>query len=342
MEPLVDAALSGLIYLFCAIIVLWTAGAIFFDVGRASFAGWVLSVGWIMVVAVAFMFWQPLGVPFTVLLIVFTAFLFWWFRQRPSHERAWDPNFTQLPRVELDSDTLRIHNFRNTEYRAFDDMTPCFETRTVHLSRLRGLDILILNWGSPWMSHPMFVFDFGADGRVCISIEVRYRQGQKYGLFRSLYRQQELMYVVSDERDAILQRTRYRKGQTLYLYRWSVTPIDMRHILFDYIYSINQIAAHPRWYNGVTSNCTTSIYAQGRARIDWDWRLLFNGSLDRLMYEQGFLDQSVPFESLKQQSRVNEIANSAPADGFGDYVRSELSGYRSPREPCHASQQAHH
>jgi hypothetical protein len=56
------------------------------------------------------------------------------------------------------------------------------------------------------------------------------------------------------------------------------------------------------------------------------------------MYEQGFLDQSVPFESLKQQSRVNEIANSAPADGFGDYVRRELSGYRSPREPCHASQ----
>ncbi len=332
MERLVDAALSGLMYPVSAIIVLWIAGAIFFDVGRGSFVGGVLSIGWIMAAAVAFLFWQPLWVPCVVLLAGFTLFLFWWLRQRPSHERPWDPNFTQLPHVELDGDTLTIHNLRNSEYRSLDDMTPRFETRRVRLSRLRGLDALVLYWGSPWMSHPMFVFDFGADGRVCISIEVRYRLGQKYGFLRSLYRQQELMYVVCDERDAILRRIRYEKDENLYLYRWNVDPIFMRQTLFEYIWSINQIAAQPRWYNGLTSNCTTSIYSQGRARIEWDWRLLFSGSLDRLMYEQGLLDRSVPFESLKQQSWVNEIADSAPADGFGDHLRRELPGYRLPKE----------
>jgi hypothetical protein len=332
MERLVDAALSGLMYPVSAIIVLWIAGAIFFDVGRGSFVGGVLSIGWIMAAAVAFLFWQPLWVPCVVLLAGFTLFLFWWLRQRPSHERPWDPNFTQLPHVELDGDTLTIHNLRNSEYRSLDDMTPRFETRRVRLSRLRGLDALVLYWGSPWMSHPMFVFDFGADGRVCISIEVRYRLGQKYGFLRSLYRQQELMYVVCDERDAMLRRIRYEKDENLYLYRWNVDPIFMRQTLFEYIWSINQIAAQPRWYNGLTSNCTTSIYSQGRARIEWDWRLLFNGSLDRLMYEQSLLDQSVPFESLKQQSWVNEIADSAPADGFGDHLRRELPGYRLPKE----------
>ncbi len=332
MEPLVDAVLRVLIYLVSAIIVLWTAGAVFFDVGRATVIGWVMSIAWILVAALAFLFWQPPQVPFAVLLVVFTLFVFWWFRQRPTHERDWHPNFTRLPSVEMDGDALRIHNLRITEYRGFQDMRPCFETRTVRLSRLRGVDILFLYWGSPWMSHPMFVFDFGSDGRICISIEVRYRLGQPYSFLRSLYRQQELMYVVCDERDAILKRTRYEKGEDLYLYRWSADAIDMRHILFDYVYSINQIAAEPRWYNGVTSNCTTSIYAQGRARIAWDWRVLFNGSLDRLMYERGRLDQSLPFEALKQQSRLNEIANSAPTEGFGDYIRSALSGYRLPED----------
>jgi hypothetical protein len=332
MGSFVDAALSGLIYPVSTIMVLWTAGAMFYDVARASFVGWVMSIGWILAAALAFLFWQPPQVPFVVLLGVFSAFLFWWFRQRPSHERAWDPNFARLPRIELDGDTLRIHNLRNTEYPAFNKMMPRFETRTVRLSRLCGLDLLILHWGSQWMSHPIFVFDFGADGRVCVSIEVRYRLGQEYGFLRTLYRQQEFMYVVSYERDAILQRTRYRKGEDLYLYRWSASPIDMRHILFEYIHSINQIAAQPRWYNGLTSNCTTTIYAQGRARIDWDWRILFNGSLDRLMYERGRLDQSLPFDSLKQQSRLNEIANSAPADGFGDHIRRALSGYRLSAE----------
>ena len=332
MEPLVDAVLRGLIYLTSAIIVLWMAGALYFDVGRACFIGWVMSVAWILAAALAFLFWQPPQVPFAGLLVAFTLFLFWWFRQRPSHERAWHPNFTRLPRVEIDGDALKIHNLRNTEYPGFQDMTPRFETRTVRLSKLRGLDLLVLYWGSPWMSHPMFVFDFGADGRVCISIEVRYRLGQPYGFLRSLYRQQELMYVVCDERDAILKRTRYEKGEDLYLYRWRVDAVDMRHILFDYVYSINQIAVEPRWYNGVTANCTTSIYAQGRARIAWDWRIIFNGGLDRLMYERGRLDQSLPFEALRRQSRVNAIANSAPADDFGDHIRRALSGYRLPGE----------
>ncbi len=332
MQSLVDIASSALIYLVSAVIVLWTAGAIFYDAGRATFVGRVTAIAWILAAALAFWLWQPPRVPFAVLLVLFAGFLFWWFRQRPSHERAWDPNFARLPRVDLEGDTLTIHDLRNTDYPAVGERSIRFETRTLHLSRLCGLDVLILFWGSPFMCHPMFVFDFGADGRICISIEVRYRLGQDYGVLRSLYRQQELMYVVSDERDAILLRTRHREGQELYLYRWNVGAIEVRHILFDYIDSINRIVTGPRWYNGLTSNCTTSIYAQGRARIEWDWRLLFNGKLDQLMYERGRLDRRLPFEALVQQSHINEIANAAPADGFGDHLRRELRGYRLPAQ----------
>jgi hypothetical protein len=331
MERLVEVASSGLMYSVSVIIALWTAGAIYYDVGRGSIVGWVLSIGWITAVALAFMFWQPPHAPFMALLAGFVTFLFWWFRQRPSHERAWDPNFAQLPHLEIDGDTLTIYNLRNSEYPALGEVTPRFETRTVRISRLRGLDSLILHWESPWMSHPMFIFDFGAGCRICISVEVRYRIGQEFGILRTLYRQQELMYVVSDERDAILKRTRYGKGENLYLYRWNIDPIEMRHVLFDYVYSINQIAAHPRWYNGVTSNCTTSIYAQTRTRMDWHWYLLFNANLDRLMYERGRLDQNVPFETLKRESWLNEIANSAPPDDFGEHIRRELSGYVTPK-----------
>jgi hypothetical protein len=39
---------------------------------------------------------------------------------------------------------------------------------------------------------------------------------------------------------------------------------------------------HPRWYNAITTNCTTSIQAQhsSQERSQWDWRILANGSLD--------------------------------------------------------------
>jgi hypothetical protein len=179
----------------------------------------------------------------------------------------------------------------------------------------------------------MFIFDFGPDGRVCISIEVRYRTGQDYSFFRSLYRQQEIMYVVSDERDAILRRTKWLESLDLYLYRLHTEPLGLRHFFFEYASSINVLAKQPRWYHGLTANCTTSIYLQGRARMQWDWRILFNGSLDRYLYEQKFLDQDLPFGPLKQQSRVNDVANRAPAEGFGDYIRRELRGYRPDVRP---------
>lgn len=318
-----------LVYAVSLLIVGWTCGALYYDVGRASPLGIVLAASWLAVALVAFVFWQPLWKPFGTLVLLSGLFLWWWFSQQPSNDRNWAPGFAQLPRVKLEGDKLTIENIRNTEYRTIEDYTPRYETRTYRLSAMRGVDSLVTYWGSNWMCHPMFIFDFGPDGRICFSIEVRYRVGQRYNFWSSLYRQQELIYVVCDERDAILLRTKHRTGEDLYLYRLNTIPLGIRSFFFEYAHSINSLADHARWYHGLTTNCTTSIYAQGRGRMQWDRRMLFNGALDRLMYDRQLLDQRTPFEELKEQSRVNDIANRAPVDGFGDYIRRELPGYRT-------------
>jgi hypothetical protein len=316
------------IYLTALILVLWTAGAIYFDASQASRKGGVLALAWVVLALGAFVFWQPFWKPFLLLVLFEGVFMWWWFSQQPSHLREWDGNFDRMPRIAMDGDIITIEGIRNTEYQSNGDSTPQYQTRNYHLSKLRGVDLLILSWGSPWMCHPMFVFDFGPDGRVCISIEVRYRVGQKYSLLRSLYRQQELMFVVSDERDAILRRTKWLQGHDLYLYRVQSDALALRRFFFEYANSINSLAAQPRWYHGLTTNCTTSIYAQGRGHIKWDRRMLFNGALDRLMYDRQLLDQDLPFETLREQSWLNDVANAAPAEGFGDHIRRNLPGYR--------------
>jgi hypothetical protein len=139
------------------------------------------------------------------------------------------------------------------------------------------------------------------------------------------------MYVVCDERDAILRRTRNPRRHDVYLYRLAADGLAVRQFFLDYATSINELAGEPQWYHGLTTNCTTTIYMRGRGHMRWDWRMLFNGSLDRLLYERQWLDQRLPFEELKRQSLVNDIANAAPADGFGDYIRSRLPGYREPK-----------
>jgi hypothetical protein len=328
VESLLDTSLATLIAVVTVPIAAWVAGALFYDVGRAGPAAGVLILIWAVGIVTLFVIWQPAWKPFLLLVVVFALFLVWWFGQRPSHARDWQPNFAILPQVSIEGGIVTMQNVRETDYRSLEDYTPIYATRVYDQSHLAGLDVLICYWGSSWMCHPIFVFDFGCDGRVCISIEVRYRVGQTYNLLRSLYRQQELCYIVCDERDAILRRTKYAEGEDVFLYRVMADEIEIQKFFLEYVERINDLLDRPRWYHGLTANCTTTIYMQRRHEMAWDWRLLLNGRLDQMLYEHGRLDQSRPLADLRQESLLNEIANRAPREGFGDFIRRELPGYR--------------
>jgi hypothetical protein len=318
---------STVVAIASLMMVAWCAGAIYFDVFGQSRAGALAAAAWCAGWFALFLFWRPEGMPFALLSAATLGMAWWWLSQRPAQDRDWDPHFDRVARIDIDGDELTVANVRNSQYGRDGASLAQFEDRTYRLSQLCGLDALLLTWGSRWMSHPMFVFDFGSDGRLCISIEVRYRRGQKFSFLRSLYRQQELIYVVCDERDAILRRTSWLEGHELYLYRLDADGLAVRQFLLDYAQRINALAAEPRWYHGLTTNCTTSVYAQSRGHMRWHWRMLLNGALDRLLYDRGLLDRRQPFETLKRQSRINEIANRAPAVGFGDYLRANLPSY---------------
>ena len=70
----------------------------------------------------------------------------------------------------------------------------------------------------------------------------------------------------------------------------------------------------------MTDNCTTGIWHNVKAISPdnpFDWRLLANGYLDRLAYERGMVDTSVPFEELRARSEVTARAKDCrPADDF--------------------------
>ena len=75
MEPLVDAVLRGLIYLVSTIIIFWIAGAAYYDVGRASILGGVMSIVWTLTAGLSFLFWRPPQMPFVALLVLLIKLL---------------------------------------------------------------------------------------------------------------------------------------------------------------------------------------------------------------------------------------------------------------------------
>lgn len=316
-------------FFFLLTIVLWTAGAIYFDIGTRLGYGLIWLVLWALFVVSIMIFVKSKKIAILIVTLGFVAVLAWWISLKPSLHRDWDPDFSQLPEfVFIDEDNRVVHNVRTSSYGPDGKIDCRFVTRQFKLSDLQAMDLLVLYWGgSQSMSHPMVIFDFGQGRHLCFSIEVRYQMNQEYSVLRSIYRQYELIYVVSDERDAILRRTKGSTENECYLYRYQVDDVMAKKILQEFIDETNKIAIEPRWYNGVTANCTTSIYRQHDSEVDWDWRMLFNGSMDQMLYQWGRLDQELPFDELKLRSRINEKANTASDEDFSNAIRRGLPGF---------------
>jgi hypothetical protein len=326
-EWIVDAIMLAI----AAAITLWTVGAIYYDVCRGARWGRFVALGWAIGVIALFAAWRPIWQPFAVLLGVTAVFLGWWSRQKPSHDRDWQPAAAVLPRAVREGDAITIENLRNFDYRSLDDFTPRYENRTYHLANLKGLDIIFFIWEMPLMGHPALIFDCGPDGRVCMSIEARLLKGQEYEFVRGLYHQQELIFLAADERDVILRRTKYSQNQTAYLYRFNVGAEELRAVFLDYVGAINSLREKPRWYHGMLTNCVTAFYQLPSTRWRIDWRVIANGRLDKALYEAGRLDRSLPFDELRRCAYLNEVANAAPEEGFGDHIRRELERRRHER-----------
>jgi uncharacterized protein DUF4105 len=268
-----------------------------------------------------------------VTAVVFALVLAWFRSPVPAQVADWQPNVAEPARAELVGDRLTVYNVRNFEYRSETDYTPRWETRRYDLSKLEGLDMFFSHWAGPAIAHTIMSWSF-SDGRyLAISIETRNRVGQGYSAVAGFFRQFPIYYVVADERDVIRLRTNYR-GEHVWLYRLQTPDNVPRSLLLDYLESVNQLARQPAWYNALTDNCTTTIRRHVRHLNPdgnpFSWQLLANGYLPELLYEQGRLDTSRPFDELREASNIDARANAAPFEDFSDAIRAGLPNPRRP------------
>ena len=170
-------------------------------------------------------------------------------------------------------------------------------------------------------------FQFADGPPLCFSIETRKTVGQQYSTLEGFYRRYTLIYVVADERDCIRLRTNYRR-EDVYLYHTLASPAQARQRFREYINTINILHENPRWYNAVTSNCTTSIRTQRAANLrkPWDWRILLNGKMDEMLFrDHAIATGGLPLSELKQRSLINEAARTADQNpDFSRVIRAGL------------------
>ena len=98
--------------------------------------------------------------------------------------------------------------------------------------------------------------------------------------------------IFGTESDLLKLRSDYR-GETIYLYRTSATPEQVRNVFLNMVFRAQELSEHPEFYNTLTRNCTTTLLPPLRPALGGlhkDIRLIANGLIDHLAYELGYLD----------------------------------------------------
>lgn len=336
LARVVGRLVGALVVLAAAV---WGALALFYgnlliEALRAPVAGLFGLAGIVAAVVVLFSRrrWKAAG----AFAVAFLSLLAWWSTIRPSNDRDWQPEVAVLPYATINGDLITLHNLRNFEYRSETDFTPSYYDKTFDLRRLGSVDLIATHWMGPQIAHIMLSFGFAGRDYVAFSIETRKERSEEYSTVKGFFRQYELFYVVADERDVIRVRTNYRKQppEDVYLYRVHGPIENGQRLFMEYVRQINRLKKHPEFYNTLTTNCTTNIFMHTRVNpghLPFSWKVLLSGYTPEYAYDNGRLNTSLPFEELKQRSRINEAAQLADrAPDFSRRIRAALPGTKHP------------
>jgi hypothetical protein len=277
-------------------------------------------------VAVAFRKWRMRML--TLHLVLTLAVIAYFFSLEPSNERDWQTDVAALPYATVDGPIVTVHNIRNFDYRSETDYTPRYYDKVFDLRELEGVDLVAVYWMGPAIAHTIVSFAFAGGNHLAVSIETRKEKGEAYSTIAGFFRQYELYYVVADERDVIRLRTNYRHDppEDVYVYRVQGPIENGRRFFMEYMRQLNVLAGRPQFYNTLTTNCTTVIWAQSLVNpehLPFSWKILASGYVPEYLYESGRLDTSVPFVELQRRAHVNGRAQAADADpDFSRLIRA--------------------
>ena len=269
-------------------------------------------------------------VPGVAFAVAFLAMLGWWSTLAPSHERVWADDVARLLDAELDGSRLTLHNVRNFEWRTETDYTPRWETRSYDLDRLESADLFLSYWMGPQIAHTLVSFGFDDGRQLVFSLEIRKERHESFSAIGGFFRKFEQVIIAADERDIVRTRSNVR-GEDVHLYRLRMQPDQLRALLLGYIDSAAELRRAPRFYNTLTSNCTTIIFELARRispTLPLDYRLLLSGYFAGYVHDQGGLMPGHGFAELQALGHINARALEADRgrEAFSRAIRRGVPG----------------
>ena len=256
----------------------------------------------------------------------------WFFSIEPKQDREWMAEVDQRVSYERDAtnpDLITLTNIRNFDWQTEEDAIEHWDTRTIDLSKLSGVDVTNSYWMGPLIAHTLVSFRFEDDRPLAFSFEIRKEDGESFSALAGFFRRYELSLIAAEERDIIYTRSNAR-GEQVYLFPISnLQQHEVKSLFESYLTAADDLNAKPAWYNTLISNCTNIIFYMARIvsgdRLPWDYRIWVSGWLPNYLYDVGMLDaapeknnQPWSMNTWYERTHINPKAK-----GFDNQVNSQ-------------------
>ena len=221
----------------------------------------------------------------------------WFFSIEPKQDRDWMAEVDRQVSYERDAtnpDLITFTNVRDFDWQTDEEATEHWNTRTIDMSKLSGIDVTNSYWMGPLIAHTLVSFRFEDDRPLAFSFEIRKENGESFSALAGFFRRYELILIAAEERDIIYTRSNAR-GEQVYLFPiGNLQQSEVRTLFESYLTAADELNDEPAWYNTLTSNCTNIIFYMARIvsgdRLPWDYRIWVSGWLPNYLYDVGMLD----------------------------------------------------
>jgi hypothetical protein len=313
---------------------------------------WVCMVIW---------FQQPLGLIFSIFLIIvwivlaiinlgfhFTQYVFLrrlcniiyclaficsligYFSISARQDRDWAPEVSRELSYEQHGNLVTLHNVRNFNWRSENDYDEKWENRTVDLSKISGINVITSYWMGPQIAHTLVSFDFENSAPLTFSIEIRKEKGESFSALGGFFRKFELSLIAADEKDIIFTRSNIR-NEDVYFFPIHMPKEEIRALFEEYLLTAKELQQTPKWYNTLTSNCTTLVFDMAQAvshnEYPSDYRLLLSGYLPNYLYDLHAFSHAWTIEQWYQHAHVNPKTKNKQltSEQYSSLIRKDLN-----------------
>ena len=244
----------------------------------------------------------------------------------PRLDRDWVEHLAVLPTVDMLAEGFSVAPATDWSYDAQGPTRKDTVAFGADYADLRNVwFVLEPQPGGEYAAHTLVLFEFAGDRIVGVTVEARREEGEPYDPLRGLFNQYEQSYIWSTAKELLNRRAVFLEKE-VYVYPLRLTPQQEQGFLRAVLRQTRRLAATPRFYNTLTSNCTNELAKS--AGLGWHYSWVLTGYSPQRLFALGLIPGE-DLSAVRRKARIDDRLRGWNALSSRDFDRALLRELRA-------------